>query len=86
MLKHSFPLQISTRAEMHYSEHSEIFKMLFQDVFNIFQTEKFTYGMNHVESCVENLQIFQSVLKTMLKISRLGSYCHDVTVSDLYYF
>ena len=34
--------------------------------------------------CWKPCQIFQSVLKTMLKISRLGSYCrkrHDMTVT-----
>ena len=40
--------------------------------------------MNHVENCVENHVKYFKVLKTMLKISRLGSYCrkrHDVTMT-----
>ena len=77
-------LKFSFQHALQISEHSEIFKMLFQDVFNTFQTQKFTYGMNHVENCWKPCQICQSVLKTILKISRLGSYCrkrHDVTVT-----
>ena len=46
MLKHSFQnalqfqhvLKFSFQHALQISEHSEIFKMLFQDVFNIFQT------------------------------------------------
>ena len=47
-------LKFSFQHALQISEHSEIFKMLFQDVFNTFQTSKSTYGMNHVENCVEN--------------------------------
>ena len=78
-------LKFSFQHALQISEHSEIFKMLFQDVFNIFQTIKIHLWYEpYWKLCWKPCQIFQSVLKTMLKISRLGSYCrkrHDVTVT-----
>ena len=52
---------------------TEIFKMLFQDVFNTFQTWKFTYDMNHVENCVENhVKYFKVCWKPCWKFQGLG--------------
>ena len=66
-------LKFSFQHALQISEHSEIFKMLFQDVFNTFQTSKFTYGMNHVETCVEDhVKYFKVCWKPYWKFQGLG--------------
>ena len=90
VLKHSFQnaLQISTRSEicnMHYRFQNRNFQNAFPRCFQHISNIKIHLWYEPCwKLCWGPCQIFESVLKTILKISRLGSYFrkrHDVTVT-----